>query len=87
MNLKTTLIIVALSLFFCLGGIAQAAEKLTQDQITILSQEFQILQLQQQVMQQTFDKNGKRMQEIATILKPYLQSTKGPDAPKAPKKK
>ena len=89
MNLKTTLIIVALSLFFCLGGISTgiAADKLDQKDLQILSQEFQILQLQQQVMQQTFDKNGKRMQEIATILKPYLQSTKGPDAPKAPKKK
>ena len=83
MNLKTTLIIVAVALFFCFGGVSAgiAAEKLTQDQITILSQEFQILQLQQQVMQQTADKNQKRMQEIAVILQPYMSDTKGVKAP------
>jgi len=88
MNLKTTMAIVALSLFFCLGGVVQASEKLDQKDVQILTMEFQNLQLQNQIMQTTFEKNNKRLQELATILKPYLSDTTGAKAPaKAAKKK
>jgi len=55
------------------GPAAIKAEKgLDQKDIKILTQEFQLLQMQNQAMQEQFNKNTTRMQVIATQLKPYL---------------
>jgi len=87
MNLKTTLIIVAVALFFLGVGTVQAAEKLDPKDLQILSMEFQNIQLQNQIMQSTFEKNNARLKELAAILKPYLDTTSGVKAPAKGKKK
>jgi len=48
------------------------AAGLDQKDIKILTQEFQLLQMQNQAMQEQFNKNTARMQVIAAQLKPYL---------------
>jgi cell division protein FtsL len=65
---------------FCLSS-AYAADKLTADQQTILKQEFENIQLKNQIMQEAFTRNQTRMQEIARILQPYLADTTGAKAP------
>jgi len=60
------------------GPAAIKAAGLDQKDIKILTQEFQLLQMQNQAMQEQFNKNTARMQVIAAQLKPYLPKPAAP---------
>ena len=90
MNLKTTLIIVSLSLFFCLGG-AFAADnsdlKKATDRELVL--EYELTKSQIKDLSETIKRVQERQQALAAEaqLRPSIVGTQGVKPPSKAKKK